>query len=109
MAFCWGTCPKCGKTADRVIGALVERPVAEAFLVCWRCRTIKRHHPGAEWEGLNAKRKKDLTTIVWTKHTPYHWQTTVKGQLLDYWPTRKKWAYQGRVQTGDVEAFIKGL
>ncbi len=43
----------------------------------------------------------------WTKHTLYHWSRTVAGQRLDYWPSRKKWQYAGRVQRGDVQQFIR--
>lgn len=44
----------------------------------------------------------------WTKHTQHHWSRTVGGKRLDYWPSRKKWQYEGRVQRGDVQAFIRG-
>ena len=43
----------------------------------------------------------------WTKHTEYHWSRTVVGQRLDYWPSRKKYQYAGRVMRGDVMAFIR--
>lgn len=42
----------------------------------------------------------------WTKHTEYHWSRTLAGHRLDYWPSRKKWQYQGRVMRGNVQAFI---
>jgi hypothetical protein len=42
----------------------------------------------------------------WVKHTPHHWSRTVAGQRLDYWPSRKKWQFAGRVQRGDVQQFI---
>lgn len=42
----------------------------------------------------------------WTKHTAYHWSRTLAGNRLDYWPSRKKWRYQGRVMRGNVQAFI---
>lgn len=42
----------------------------------------------------------------WTKHTEYHWSRTVAGQRLDYWPSRKKFQYAGRVMRGDVQRFI---
>ncbi len=42
----------------------------------------------------------------WTKHTEHHWSRTVAGQRLDYWPSRKKWQFAGRVQRGDVLKFI---
>lgn len=43
----------------------------------------------------------------WTKHTEYHWSRTVAGHRLDYWPSRKKWQYQGQVRRGDVQKFIR--
>ena len=43
----------------------------------------------------------------WTKHTEHHWSRTVAGQRLDYWPSRKKWQYAGRVERGDVQQFIR--
>ena len=45
----------------------------------------------------------------WTIHTDYHWSRTVSGQRLDYWPSRKKWQYKGRISRGDVQQFIKKL
>ena len=42
----------------------------------------------------------------WTKHTDYHWSRTVAGSKLDYWPSRKKWQYLGKVKRGDVYSFI---
>lgn len=43
----------------------------------------------------------------WVKHTPYHWSRIVAGERLDYWPSRSKWQFKGKVQRGDVLAFIK--
>lgn len=45
----------------------------------------------------------------WTIHTDYHWSRTVAGQRLDYWPSRKKWQYKGRISRGDVVQFIKKM
>ena len=42
----------------------------------------------------------------WTKHTEFHWSRQVEGKRLDYWPSRKKYQYDGRVMRGDVMAFI---
>ncbi len=36
----------------------------------------------------------------WTEHTKYHWSRTVDGHRLDYWPSRKKWQYKGKVKRG---------
>ena len=43
----------------------------------------------------------------WTKHTQHHWSRIIGGKRLDYWPSRKKWQYEGKVQRGDVQAFIR--
>lgn len=36
----------------------------------------------------------------WTKHTEFHWSRMVNGDRLDYWPSRKKFQYRGRVSRG---------
>ena len=43
----------------------------------------------------------------WTKHTEFHWSRMVAGHKLDYWPSRKKWQWKGKISRGDVLAFIK--
>ena len=44
---------------------------------------------------------------AWTKHTEFHWSRMVAGHKLDYWPSRKKWQYKGKVKRGDVYAFMR--
>ena len=36
----------------------------------------------------------------WTKHTEFHWSRNVNGERLDYWPSRKKFQFRGRVMRG---------
>lgn len=43
----------------------------------------------------------------WTQHTSYHWSRTLNGKRLDYWPSRNKWQYEGRVMCGDIDGFIR--
>jgi hypothetical protein len=43
----------------------------------------------------------------WTKHTDWHWSRMVDGHRLDYWPSRKKFQYQGRVMRGDVMRIVR--
>lgn len=43
----------------------------------------------------------------WSKHTRYHWYRTLNGSKLDYWPSRNKFMYRGKVMVGDVEGFIR--
>ncbi|CAB4135047.1 hypothetical protein UFOVP275_58 [uncultured Caudovirales phage] len=45
----------------------------------------------------------------WTKHTDYHWSRSINGQRLDYWPSRKKYQYLGRVLRGDVMRIVAKL
>jgi hypothetical protein len=42
----------------------------------------------------------------WTVHTTYHWSRDLNGERLDYWPSRSKFQYQGKVLTGEVDKFI---
>lgn len=64
-------------------------------------------------EKFNADRAKFLADAKshddgeWVKHTEYHWSRTVADVRLDYWPSRKKWQYKGKISRGDVDAFIK--
>lgn len=42
----------------------------------------------------------------WTKHTEHHWSRMVSGERLDYWPSRKKFQWRGKVQRGDVMKIV---
>lgn len=69
---------------------------------------MKRHSK----EKFNADRAQFLADAEagddggWTKHTDFHWSRSINGERIDYWPSRKKWQYRGRVQRGDVAQFI---
>lgn len=43
----------------------------------------------------------------WTIHTDYHWSRMVAGHRLDFWPSRKKFQYRGKVRRGDVLSFVR--
>ena len=43
----------------------------------------------------------------WTIHTEYHWSRDLGGSRLDYWPSRNKFQWRGKVMTGDVVGFIR--
>lgn len=36
----------------------------------------------------------------WTKHTQWHWSRQINGSRMDYWPSRKKFMWQGKVMRG---------
>lgn len=42
----------------------------------------------------------------WMKHSKYHWSRRVADNRLDYWPSRKKFQYKGKVKRGNVYEFI---
>lgn len=63
-------------------------------------------------EKFDADRERFMADAVaeddggWTKHTEWHWSRTVAGKRLDYWPSRKKFQYAGKVMRGDIQQFI---
>lgn len=57
-----------------------------------------------------ARKERNLTKANpegWTQHTEYHWSRDLNGKRLDYWPSRNKFQYGGKVICGDVNGFIK--
>lgn len=68
-------------------------------------------------EHSKAKFKADRDTFLskaqerddgqWVKHTEFHWSRIVAGERLDYWPSRSKFQFKGKVHRGDVHAFIR--
>lgn len=63
------------------------------------------------WKEQDKQRKKqnlkNANPIGWTKHTEYHWSRILNGKKLDYYPSRNKFQYEGRIMVGDIEGFIK--
>lgn len=56
------------------------------------------------------RKKKNLENANpngWKKHTQYHWSQILNGERLDYWPSRNKFQYQGKIHCGDVDGFIR--
>ena len=64
-------------------------------------------------EKFNADRQRFMAQAIgaddggWVKHTEHHWSREVAGKRLDYWPSRKKYQFNGAVMRGNVMAFIK--
>ena len=64
-------------------------------------------------EKFDADRKRFLAAAEsvddggWTKHTEFHWSRMVNGERLDYWPSRKKFQYRGKVMRGNVNRILK--
>lgn len=71
---------------------------------------------GEAWNEIrSAKKERKRQTLLaadpsgWTQHTTYYWSRQIAGHQLDYWPSTKKFQYQGRVLSGDVERFIRNI
>jgi hypothetical protein len=43
----------------------------------------------------------------WIKHTEHHWSRMLNGERLDYWPSRRKFQFRGKVRRGDVLELIR--
>lgn len=66
-----------------------------------------------DWKEIKQKRgqdklkKAEKSKRPWKKLTPWHWRIRLQGDPLDYWPTKAKWQWRGKMYVGDVEGFIK--
>ena len=60
---------------------------------------------------LNKERKQkrldEANPEGWNIHTEYHWSRILNGKRLDYWPSKNKFQYDGKVMNGDVNKFVK--
>ena len=60
---------------------------------------------------LNKDRKKrnleSASKEGWNLHTEWHWSRTLNGKRLDYWPSKDKFQYDGKIMCGDVDGFIR--
>lgn len=45
----------------------------------------------------------------WTVKSPYHAQLRLKEGLIDWWFTRNKWQYKGKMYYGSLPNWIKAL
>lgn len=73
------------------------------YLVCWHCDMVRDRDPGSPWLMLSDRAKRGS---LWNKISSTHWQTELHGEILDYWPTKRKWRFAGQTQVGDVAKFI---
>ena len=64
-------------------------------------------------QGLGHKRRatlvrfsKKFEKMGFKKCTDWHWQATVDGDLLDYWPSKSKWRYRNVTHSYEDEAML---
>lgn len=42
----------------------------------------------------------------WKQLSPYHWQRTLHGDPVDYWPSRNKWRWRNRTRVGEIKGWL---
>lgn len=45
----------------------------------------------------------------WIIHVDYHWGRWIDGEKLDFWPSKDKWMYRGKVRVGGLEDFLQAM
>lgn len=58
-----------------------------------------------------ARRQKNLeeakqSKLPWHRFTEWHWRIDLLNDPVDYWPTKNKWRWRGKMYHGDVDGFI---
>ena len=67
---------------------------------------MKDVSPLAHWQAVKVGRKgKDRE--AWTVHNAFHWSREIDGKRLDYWPSKRKWQFDGRISKGSITGFLK--
>ena len=98
----------------------MERPIVETLVMRFLENDMTDRNP--IWDAMKEHSKdkfnRDRAAFMakaikeddggWIKHTEYHWSRTVAGERLDYWPSRKKYQYKGKVKRGDVMKIVRG-
>ena len=67
-----------------------------------------RARPRAVYVAFKKKHEK----MGFRQCSDWHWQAKINGEILDFWPSKSKWRYQGTTTEGDMKAlekFISGL
>ena len=68
-----------------------------------------KEHSKAKFDADRARFMSDAIALDdggWTKHTPHHWSRMIGVDRIDYWPSRKKFQFRGKVRRGNIYAFI---
>jgi len=65
-------------------------------------REAKKQRAAANLE----KAEKQDWPVDWNYHSPWHWSCRLAGKRLDYWPTKNKFQYDGRISCGGLRGFI---
>lgn len=99
-------CPQCSKRCHMMAGVNVPGgDTRETYLVCWTCG-LRNQVPSNDWLPIRSPKSQ---AVQWIKRSPHHWRTLIKGEILDYWPTKKKFRFEGQMRHGNPEKFVREL
>ena len=83
-----------------MVSAYVGFFASEAYDVCWPCSMARMRSVSSYWRSFRPFRSKPVKP-QWIKHTPFHWQMTIDGNILDFWPgKRSKYRWKGQTYLG---------
>ena len=76
----------------------------------------REHREYLRSQGISRSRPKPRAVLVkFTKKfekagfrqcSDWHWQATVAGELLDFWPSKSKWRYRGETRVGNDDELL---
>lgn len=110
-----------GDTAGRSAEAahrleVVEGPVWTLFVTGKRCREWGFHcaNGWVHWrdfvdpnnKGAPGRGCGEPDQPNWIRHTEHHYGLWLDGKKLDYWPGKRKWMFNGKVQVGGLAEFL---
>jgi hypothetical protein len=81
------------------VGILEEQAMTDRDPIWDALKDRSKSKFDADRERFMAQAEKD-DDGKWMKHTEHHWSRSVDGERLDYWPSRKKFQWQGKVMRG---------
>jgi len=98
-------CPTCGKTPSLMAGINVPcGDTKKLYFVCWPDQMWRAWEKGSDWHRF---KKAKIAKPEWKKFSGTHWQMAIRGEPLDFWPTKNKWRFRGKTYAfGSVKKFI---
>ena len=69
-----------------------------------RSRGITRR--GTKRPAVAARLTNEWRSLGFRACTDWHWQARITCVLVDYWPSKGKWSWGGRIETGSPTALL---
>jgi len=68
-------------------------------------RAFKHHNHKRKESNLVKAEQSELANMM-VHHTQYHWSMQLVGKHLDYWPSKNKFQYDGRIHNTDIQGLL---